>query len=88
MISTAPPFVLRLSKDERRVFQQNEISTSTVTELNSEGSFAAGVPGEYQIGRILSTNSGFRVQIGQRARDEPSAAKAMGLYLVASCELR
>ena len=23
MISTAPPFVLRLSKDERRVFQQN-----------------------------------------------------------------
>jgi hypothetical protein len=25
MISTAPPFVLRLSKDERRVFQQNQI---------------------------------------------------------------
>jgi len=24
MISTAPPFVLRLSKDERRVFQQNQ----------------------------------------------------------------
>ena len=26
MISTALPFVLRLSKDERRVFQQNHIS--------------------------------------------------------------
>ena len=26
MISTAPPFVLRLSKDERRVFQQNQRS--------------------------------------------------------------
>jgi len=25
MISHAPPFVLRLSKDERRVFQQNQI---------------------------------------------------------------
>jgi len=25
MISTAPPFVLRLSKDERWVFQQNQI---------------------------------------------------------------
>jgi hypothetical protein len=25
MISTTPPFVLRLSKDERRVFQQNRI---------------------------------------------------------------
>ncbi len=25
MISTAPPFVLRFSKDERRVFQQNQI---------------------------------------------------------------
>ena len=24
-ISTAPPFVLRLSKDERRVFQQNRV---------------------------------------------------------------
>ena len=24
MISDAPPFVLRLSKDERRVFQQNQ----------------------------------------------------------------
>jgi len=24
MISTTPPFVLRLSKDERRVFQQNQ----------------------------------------------------------------
>jgi hypothetical protein len=23
-ISTAPPFVLRLSKDERRVFQENQ----------------------------------------------------------------
>ena len=29
MISTAPPFVLRLSKDERRVFQQNQISRLT-----------------------------------------------------------
>jgi len=28
MISTAPPFVLRLSKDERRVFQQNQKSMS------------------------------------------------------------
>ena len=28
MISTAPPFVLRLSKDERRVFQQNLIVMS------------------------------------------------------------
>src|ERR1700741_996083 len=25
MISTAPPVVLRLSKDERRVFQQNQV---------------------------------------------------------------
>ena len=25
MISTAPPFVLRLSKDERKVFQQNQV---------------------------------------------------------------
>ena len=25
MISTALPFVLRLSKDERRVFQQNQV---------------------------------------------------------------
>jgi len=25
MISTAPPFILRLFKDERRVFQQNRI---------------------------------------------------------------
>ena len=25
MISHAPPFVLRLSKDERRVFQQNHL---------------------------------------------------------------
>jgi hypothetical protein len=24
MISAAPPFVLRLSKDERRIFQQNQ----------------------------------------------------------------
>jgi len=28
MISPAPPFVLRLSKDERRVFQQNQIVMS------------------------------------------------------------
>ena len=28
MISEAPPFVLRLSKDERRVFQQNLIVMS------------------------------------------------------------
>jgi hypothetical protein len=26
VISTAPPFVLRFSKDERRVFQQNRLS--------------------------------------------------------------
>jgi hypothetical protein len=25
LISTAPPFVLRLSKDERRIFQQNQL---------------------------------------------------------------
>ena len=30
MISTAPPFVLRLSKDERRVFQQNPDSCLTL----------------------------------------------------------
>ena len=29
MISHAPPFVLRLSKDERKVFQQNQISRLT-----------------------------------------------------------
>jgi hypothetical protein len=29
-ISSAPPFVLRLSKDERRVFQQNPESTEEV----------------------------------------------------------
>ena len=30
MISTAPPFVLRLSKDERRVFQQNRMRGQTL----------------------------------------------------------
>ena len=29
MISRAPPFVLRLSKDERRVFQQNRVLCRT-----------------------------------------------------------
>jgi hypothetical protein len=29
MVSHAPPFVLKLSKDERRVFQQNQISRLT-----------------------------------------------------------
>jgi len=28
MISEAPPFVLRLSKDERRVFQQNQMEVA------------------------------------------------------------
>ena len=31
MISTDPPIVLRLSKDERRVFQQNQYSGPTVS---------------------------------------------------------
>jgi hypothetical protein len=30
MISMAPPFVLRLSKDERRVFQQNQLLTYSI----------------------------------------------------------
>jgi hypothetical protein len=33
MISTAPPFVLRLSKDERRVFQQNQVTISVQSNL-------------------------------------------------------
>ena len=31
MISTDPPFVLRLSKDERRVFQRNHVIKSCPT---------------------------------------------------------
>jgi len=34
MISIAPPFVLRLSKDERRVFQQNRFLADELTEFN------------------------------------------------------
>jgi hypothetical protein len=34
MISEAPPFVLRLSKDERRVFQQNQYSGQTLIPQN------------------------------------------------------
>jgi hypothetical protein len=34
IISTAPPFVLRLSKDERRVFQQNH---NHISLLNDTG---------------------------------------------------
>ena len=33
MISHAPPFVLRLSKDERKVFQQNHMMMSYRKEL-------------------------------------------------------
>jgi putative phosphoesterase len=33
MISTAPPFVLRLSKDERRVFQQNQKCSITSADV-------------------------------------------------------
>jgi hypothetical protein len=33
MISEAPPFVLRLSKDERKVFQQNLSGRGTVPLL-------------------------------------------------------
>jgi hypothetical protein len=35
MISTAPPFVLRLSKDERRVFQPKPLTVSL--ELFTDG---------------------------------------------------
>ena len=34
----APPFVLRLSKDERRVFQQNHICYSRFAALKEIGS--------------------------------------------------
>jgi hypothetical protein len=33
MITPAPPFVLRFSKDERRVFQQNLVSTPVCQRL-------------------------------------------------------
>ena len=33
MISPAPPFVLRLSKDERRVFQQNQLLCRTLVPM-------------------------------------------------------
>jgi len=36
MISTAPPFVLRLSKDERRVFQQNHVIMSGCEDDNPD----------------------------------------------------
>ncbi len=39
MISPAPPFVLRLSKDERRVFQQNRKKYSDPTWALEWGSF-------------------------------------------------
>jgi hypothetical protein len=32
MILTAPPFVLRLAKDERRVFQQNQFGIWTLVK--------------------------------------------------------
>ena len=38
MISNAPPFVLRLSKDERKVFQQNQDAT-----LDPRAFFGKGV---------------------------------------------
>jgi len=39
-ISTAPPFVLRFSKDERRVFQQNQrgLTAETLRMLRKESS--------------------------------------------------
>ena len=41
MISITPPFVLRLSKDERRVFQQNLKLQSDVAEKIYDGSVSA-----------------------------------------------
>ena len=41
MISEAPPFVLRLSKDERRVFQQNH-NLINLSETAVAGEYGAG----------------------------------------------
>jgi hypothetical protein len=40
MISIVPPFVLRLSKDERRVFQQNQYSKPTANPGQKKGESA------------------------------------------------
>ena len=39
IISTAPPFVLRLSKDERRVFQQNRLLLADPDHSEDEDRF-------------------------------------------------
>jgi hypothetical protein len=44
IISTAPPFVLRLSKDERRVFQQNQVEELTLVLISAVDPVGLGDP--------------------------------------------
>jgi len=60
MISTAPPFVLRLSKDERRVFQQNHVIMSGCEDDNpdDEGREAASYRKPFD--RLALTNAAYQ----------------------------